>query len=436
MSSLSAITLNPIEHIEGSIRIPGSKSLSNRALLLATLAEGTTRLQNLLDAEDVHHMLDSLKQLGITITPQQEAVCVQGTSGDFPKRQAVCFLGNSGTSMRSLAAALCIAQGDYILEGIPRMYERPIADLVEGLKTLGANIDYLGQVGYPPLHIHPSSLTGGAVSLSGSTSSQYVSAVLMLAPYAIKPVTITIAGKLISKPYVQMTLDIMEQFGVKVEHGTDLKSFEIPLAHYTSPGDYWIESDASSASYFLAAAAIANKNRDKPVRVEGIGKKSLQGDSQFARVLEKMGADVHYEDHAIEISGPDKLRGIDIDMNDMPDVGMTLAMVGLFAEGPTTIHNIASWKVKETDRLHAMATELRKVGATIESGDDWIRVTPPATLQDWKHAEIETYNDHRIAMCFSLVALGGVPVTILNPSCTAKTFPTYFKDFKILAQIE
>ncbi len=427
MPTADRLTLNPIQRMNGTLQLPGSKSLSNRALLLATLAEGTTHLTNLLDAEDVQHMTNALEQVGVSITrsskaPTSHEITIKGTGGRFPIREARCFLGNSGTSMRSLAAALCAAQGDYILEGEPRMHERPIGDLVDGLRSLGAHIDYLQTPGYPPLHIHPSTLQGGEISLSGKTSSQYLSAVLMLAPYAANPVSIRIRDELISKPYVSMTVEVMRRFGIDVQVSTDGHRFEIPTGRYTSPGTYWIESDASSASYFLAAGAI----RGGTVRLEGVGSESLQGDANFARVLERMGAPVRYEAHAIEIDRAPQLQGIDIDMNDMPDAAMTLAVVALFAQGSTTIRNIASWKVKETDRLHAMATELRKVGASVETGEDWIRVAPlaPGT---WQHAQIATYNDHRIAMCFSLVALGGIPVTILDPGCTAKTFPDYFE---------
>jgi 3-phosphoshikimate 1-carboxyvinyltransferase len=427
---MNSITLSPIPRIEGTLKLPGSKSLSNRALLLATLAIGRTTLHNLLDAEDVQHMLDALQSLGIPLIRSAEnpsTLIIEGSGGYFPARQARCFLGNSGTSMRSLAAILCIGQGDYILEGEPRMYERPIGDLVEGLKALGADIDYLGEEGYPPLHIKSAPLKGGRISISGKTSSQYLSAVLMLAPYAETPVSIQISDELISKPYVLMTLDIMRTFGISVKTNADYTQFDIPLGRYISPNEYWIESDASSASYFLAAGAIAGGT----VRLEGIGKHSIQGDSRFAAVLAQMGATVRYESHAIEIDKATHLQGIDIDMNDMPDAAMTLAMVGLFAETPVTLRNIASWKVKETDRLHALSTELRKVGATVETGEDWIRVYPLKKGQ-WQYAEIATYNDHRIAMCFSLVALGGISVTILDPRCTAKTFPTYFEAFKTL----
>lgn len=427
---MNAITLSPIDRVQGTLRLPGSKSLSNRALLLATLSKGRTQLDNLLDAEDVHHMLNALNALGIENTRSTEepsTLWINGTGGVFPKRQARCFLGNSGTSMRSLTAALCIAEGDYILEGEPRMHERPIKDLVEGLNSLGARIDYIGQAGYPPLHIHPSSLRGGVVALSGKTSSQYLSAVLMLAPYAQTSVSVQITDELISKPYVTMTLETMRRFGIEAHASADYRRFDIPQGCYTSPERYWIESDASSASYFLAAAAIAGGT----VRLEGIGAESIQGDSQFAKVLERMGAPVRYEAHAIEISRASALSGIDIDMNDMPDVAMTLAIMGLFTTSPVTIRNIASWKVKETDRLHAIVTELRKVGAFVEYGEDWISVHPLPVAQR-QHATIETYNDHRIAMCFSLIACGGVPVTILDPQCTAKTFPTYFQAFDSL----
>jgi 3-phosphoshikimate 1-carboxyvinyltransferase len=431
MPTPKKLSLFPIRSINGTLALPGSKSLSNRALLLAMLAQGTTVLENVLDAEDVHHMLDTLQKLGVSCSQTADTVTITGTGGQFPQKQARCFLGNSGTSMRSLTAALCAGQGDYTLEGISRMYERPIGDLVDGLTALGAKIEYLGQIGYPPLRIHPATLRGGTVQISGKTSSQYLSAMLMLAPYAAEPVRIDIRDELISKPYVDMTMAIMKRFGLSVEKQGDYRSFLIPTGVYQSPGHYWIESDASSASYFLAAGAIGGTQGGGTVRVEGVGSQSTQGDAQFARVLEQMGATVRYEAHAIEIDTAPSLEGIDIDMNNMPDVAMTLAIVALFAKTPTSIRNIASWKVKETDRLQAMHTELTKIGAHTEIGEDWIRVFP-LPRASFKEAEISTYNDHRIAMCFSLIALSGTPVTILDPQCTAKTFPHYFEAFEKL----
>ncbi|WP_117233243.1 3-phosphoshikimate 1-carboxyvinyltransferase [Vibrio maerlii] len=418
---MESLTLQPINRVNGEVNLPGSKSVSNRALLLAALAKGTTRLTNLLDSDDIRHMLNALKALGVSYQlSEDKTVCeVEGLGKAFDSEQALeLFLGNAGTAMRPLAAALCLGGGEYILTGEPRMKERPIGHLVDALREAGADITYLENENYPPLEINAKGLSGGTVTIDGSISSQFLTAFLMSAPLAQGDVTINIAGELVSKPYIDITLHIMKQFGVEVENN-DYQTFKIKAGQsYVAPGDFLVEGDASSASYFLAAAAI----KGGEIKVTGIGKNSIQGDIQFADALEKMGAEIEWGDDYV-ISRVGELKGIDMDYNHIPDAAMTIATTALFAEGTTAIRNVYNWRVKETDRLAAMATELRKVGAEVEEGEDYIIVKPTANL---KHAAIDTYDDHRMAMCFSLVALSDTPVTINDPGCTSKTFPDYF----------
>ncbi|WLD58961.1 3-phosphoshikimate 1-carboxyvinyltransferase [Salinispirillum sp. LH 10-3-1] len=422
---MERLTLSPLSHVDGEVTIPGSKSLSNRILLLAALAEGTTQIANLLDSDDIARMLESLKALGVnyTLSDDKTRCSVTGLGGSFQSTEALTlFLGNAGTAMRPLTAALCLGQGEYTLEGIARMYERPIGDLVDTLRQLGADITYLGNAGYPPLRIRGTGLRGDRVSIKGNISSQFLTALLMSAPMAEQDLTIDVDGELVSKPYIDITLDVMARFGVAVENRNYQSFFIRGRQRYRSPGNIMVEGDASSASYFLAAGAIAGGT----VRVHGIGKASVQGDVKFADVLAQMGAKVTYSDYWIEVSRGE-LNGVDVDLNHIPDAAMTIATTALFAKGPTAIRNVYNWRVKETDRLHAMATELRKLGAEVEEGEDYIVIQPLSTLQA---AEIETYDDHRIAMCFSLAAFGNAPITILDPGCTAKTFPTYFATFR------
>lgn len=417
-----SLTLQPIKLINGTLNLPGSKSVSNRALLLAALAEGKTRLTNLLDSDDVRHMLTALTALGVEYhLSSDRTVCeITGLGGAFTASQPLeLFLGNAGTAMRPLAAALCLTDGDIVLTGEPRMKERPIGHLVDALRQGGAKIDYLEQENYPPLRLH-GGFQGGEISVDGSVSSQFLTALLMTAPLATQDTQISIQGDLVSKPYIDITLHMMKAFGIEVRHENYQRFFVAGRQQYRSPGDYLVEGDASSASYFLAAAAI----KGGVVRVTGVGRNSVQGDIRFADVLEKMGATVRWGEDYIECERGE-LHAIDMDMNHIPDAAMTIATAALFAQGgTTTLRNIYNWRVKETDRLAAMAIELRKVGAEVEEGNDYIRITPPTKL---KAAEIGTYNDHRMAMCFSLVALSDTPVTILDPKCTAKTFPDYFE---------
>jgi 3-phosphoshikimate 1-carboxyvinyltransferase len=424
------LDLPPIARVEGTVRLPGSKSISNRSLLLAALAHGTTEITGLLDADDVDRMLDALRLLGVNVARHGATrdFSVHGVAGAFPVKRAALFLGNAGTAFRPLTAVLALAGGEYELTGVERMHERPIGDLVDALRSLGADVRYLASDGHPPLAIRPGTLrAGGNVAIRGEVSSQFLSALLMALPLAGGGSSIEVIGELVSRPYVEITLNLMRRFGVRVARsGPD--RFEIPVgAAYRSPGTVAVEGDASSASYFLAAGAIGGG----PVRVEGVGRASIQGDVRFADALTTMGAGITCGDDWIEARGGAPLKGIELDCRMIPDAAMTAAVAALFARGATTLRNIASWRVKETDRIAAMATELSKLGASVESGQDWLRVTPPAALRG---ATIDTYDDHRMAMCFSLVALGGVAVRINDPQCVRKTFPDYFAEFARLSR--
>lgn len=428
------LDLAPIRRVRGTVKLPGSKSISNRTLLLAALAHGETRIRDVLESDDTRHMLEALRMLGVACEAAgARTVRISGAGGVFPAKQAALFLGNAGTAVRPLTAVLALSGGDYRLSGVPRMHERPIGDLVDALRSMGAAIDYLGTPGYPPLAIHPASIrAGGTVSIRGDTSSQFLTALLMALPLTGAKTTIHILGELISKPYVEITLNTLRRFGVEVAR-EGWSAFTIPAgARYASPGEIYVEGDASSASYFLAAGAISGLSGGGPVRVEGVGRASIQGDVRFTETLERMGANITLGDNWIEAGAGEaamrrgKLRAIAADFNHIPDAAMTAAVAALFADGPSTLRNIGSWRVKETDRIAAMAKELRKLGAMVEEGADYLRITPPpAGLTP--HATIDTYEDHRVAMCFSLAALGGVALRINDPRCVAKTFPEYFE---------
>ena len=428
MTQHESLELPPLMSAHGSVRLPGSKSISNRVLLLAALAQGTTTVRDLLHSDDTERMLDALRTLGVQVESLGDnAYRVTGCGGNFPVKQAKLFLGNAGTAFRPLTAALALSGGSYELSGVPRMHERPIGDLVDALRQLGADIKYLGNEGFPPLQISPAKLAGDTAQVRGDVSSQFLTGLLMALPLLDRTVKVEVVGELISKPYIEITLAMMARFGVVVQRD-GWRSFTVDAgSRYVSPKEIFVEGDASSASYFLAAGAIGGG----PLRVEGVGKTSVQGDVRFAEALLKMGAVITMGDNWIEAKASGRLKAIDLDCNHIPDAAMTLAVAALFADGTTTLRNIASWRVKETDRIAAMATELRKVGATVEEGADFIRVTPPAQV---KHAAIDTYDDHRMAMCFSLAAFGGAGVRINDPKCVAKTFPDYFDMFKQVTQ--
>lgn len=430
----SHLDLNPVTHVQGVVHLPGSKSISNRILLLAALAEGDTNISELLASDDTLVMLNALQNLGVHW--QQKGVTqnyvVQGTAGKFPVKQADIFMGNAGTAIRPLVAALSVLGGDYTVHGVQRMHERPIGDLVEALQNAGAEITYTGNPGFPPLHIQRGKIRAHGWQVRGNVSSQFLTALLMAAPLIDHTIEIEVVGELISKPYIEITLNLMQRFGVTVRRD-GWQKFTIDAGQrYRSPGHIQVEGDASSASYFLAAGAICGG----PVRVTGVGKNSIQGDVRFIDALKKMGAEVVIGDNFIEARSHGALKAIDADFNAIPDAAMTIAIAALYAEGTSVLRNIGSWRVKETDRIEAMATELRKLGAQVEAGPDYLAITPPA---QFKPASIATYDDHRMAMCFSLVCLNGVlragtKVRILDPKCVAKTFPDYFSVFAGIKQ--
>jgi len=424
------LDIEPIFRAAGTVRMPGSKSISNRVLLLAALSRGETRVKDLLDADDTRVMLEALERLGVAIERDRGgSVAVRGVGGSLPVKSAELSLGNAGTAFRPLTAVLALCGGEYRLSGTPRMHERPIGDLVDALRALGARIEYSGREGFPPLALHAGTIKRGAsVRVRGDVSSQYLSALLMALPLANSETRIEVEGELVSKPYVEITLNLMRRFGVQVRRD-GWSVFIVPASSYATPGEMHVEGDASSASYFLAAGAISGLTGGGPVRVEGVGSASIQGDVRFTEVLEHMGASISMGENWIEsVAGPEarargKLKAIDADLNHIPDAAMTAAVAALFADGTSTLRNIASWRVKETDRIAAMANELRKLGAAVEEGADTLRVTPPLTLRP---ATIATYDDHRMAMSFSLAALGGIKVRINDPGCVGKTFPEYF----------
>ncbi len=420
------LDLAPVTRAQGSVHLPGSKSISNRTLLLAALAQGETEIRDLLKSDDTDRMLEALTALGVGLTKIGENdYRVQGTGGSFPNKEADLFLGNAGTAFRPLTAALALSGGTYKLHGVARMHERPIGDLVDALRQIGADITYLGQEGFPPLLIKPAQIAAkGTIKIRGDVSSQFLTALLMALPMTGKETQIELVSELISKPYIEITLKLMAQFGVNVVRD-GWERFTVPAATgYNSPGRLFVEGDASSASYFLAAGALGGG----PLRVQGVGANSIQGDVAFADALADIGVTITKGENWIEASAPSlPLQAFDRDFNHIPDAAMTLAVVALFCDGPSRLTNIASWRVKETDRIAAMATELRKLGAIVEEGEDWLRVTPVKELI--ANAAIDTYDDHRMAMCFSLATFGGVPVRINDPKCTAKTFPTYFDVF-------
>ena len=442
MFATAFLDIPPLASAAGAVQLPGSKSISNRLLLLAALSSGRTTLHDLLDSDDTRVMLDALRAIGCTIDGDGSTVSIDGLNGCLGKQQADLFLGNAGTAMRPLTAALAVLGGDFTLRGVPRMHERPIGDLVDALRQLGCRIDYLGKDGYPPLRIgKPSLALSQPIKVRGDVSSQFLTALLLALPLvARQDIVLEVVGELISRPYVEITLNLLARFGVPVQREA-WQRFVIPAGcRLQSPGPIHVEADASSASYFIALGAIA-ASAPSAIRINGVGADSIQGDIRFVEAARLMGARVESGPNWLEASRAPGRAGqallpIDLDCNHIPDAAMTLAVMALYAQGTSTLRNIASWRVKETDRIAAMAAELRKFGATVEEGPDFIRITPPGSPADWRTASIETYDDHRIAMCFSLAAFNpaGLPVRIRDPKCVAKTYPDYFETFFSVAQ--
>ncbi len=440
MFSTEFLDLPHLVGAAGNITLPGSKSISNRVLLLAALCEGTTTVHDLLDSDDTRVMLTALEMLGCDIGRSGGALIVTGLGGELRQRQAKLFLGNAGTAMRPLTAALAVLGGEFELSGVARMHERPIGDLVDALRQLGCAIDYLGQPGFPPLRVgSPDLRLDAPISVRGDVSSQFLTSLLMALPLvAQRDIVIEVAGELISRPYIEITLNLLERFGVAVQRD-GWQRFTIPAGcRLQSPGDVYVEADASSASYFIALGAIASSaTLERGITIKGVGANSIQGDIRFIEAARAMGARVQSTENSLHIQrGIWPLQAIDMDCNHIPDAAMTLAVMALYANGPTTLRNIGSWRVKETDRIAAMAAELSKLGATVEDGADWLRINPPARAQDWQPATIHTYDDHRVAMCFALAALNpaSLGVRIADPKCVAKTFPDYFETLFSVAQ--
>jgi 3-phosphoshikimate 1-carboxyvinyltransferase len=442
MYTTEFLDIAPLACAGGTVQLPGSKSISNRVLLLAALSEGTTTIADLLDSDDTRVMLQALRLLGCGVQPQTNGrLQIAGLGGQLDARQAALFLGNAGTAMRPLSAALSLLAatqgGQFELSGVPRMHERPIGDLVDALRQLGCPVQYLGTEGYPPLRLGDGQAHALAlhepIRVRGDVSSQFLTALLLALPLvaAQQDVVIEVVGELISRPYIDITLNLLRKFGVLVREDGEAH-FVIPAgSRFASPGEIAVEGDASSASYFIALGALAApKAGANGITIEGVGLASIQGDIRFVQAARLMGAEITGEANRLHIRrGAWPLKAIDLDCNHIPDAAMTLAVMALFADGTTTLRNIASWRVKETDRIAAMTLECRKLGATIEEGADFIRITPPASPQAWRAASIHTYDDHRVAMCFSLAAFNpaGLPVRIEDPQCVAKTFPDYFE---------
>jgi len=439
MFATEFLDIPPLASAGGTVVLPGSKSISNRLLLLAALSRGTTTLHDLLDSDDTRVMLDALRQLGCGVRQTGTTVAIDGLDGQLPNQQADLFMGNAGTAIRPLTATLAVLGGDFKLHGVPRMHERPIGDLVDALRQLGCAITYLGVDGFPPMRIgEPVLKLDAPVKVRGDVSSQFLTALLMALPLvAKKDIVIEVVGELISRPYIEITLNLLARFGIAVVRN-GWQRFTIPAGcQLQSPGEIHVEADASSASYFIALGAISTGAEGQDlgfsqngIRIEGVGADSIQGDIRFMEAAQMMGAQIDSGPNWLHVRrGAWPLQAIDLDCNHIPDAAMTLAVMALYADGTTTLRNIASWRVKETDRIAAMATELRKFGATVEEGADYIRVTPPASVHQWRAASVHTYDDHRVAMCFSLAAFNpaGLPVRILDPKCVAKTFPDYFE---------
>ena len=440
MFTTAFLDLPALDAAAGEVLLPGSKSISNRVLLLSALSLGTTTVYDLLASDDTRVMLDGLRQIGCEVEESGSTVRITGLGGRKPVSPCSLFMGNAGTAMRPLTAALALLGGEFELSGVPRMHERPIGDLVDALRQLGCHIDYLGNPGYPPLRIAhsngvPALALNHPIQVRGDVSSQFLTALLMALPLVATQtaVHIEVVGELISKPYIAITLQLLARFGIQVHHD-NWQRFTIPAgSQYQSPGSIYVEADASSASYFIALGAIASSaEASNSIKIQGVGLDSIQGDIRFVEAAQAMGAKVTGGPNWLEVQrGAWPLKAIDLDCNHIPDAAMTLAVMALYATGTTTLRNIASWRVKETDRIAAMANELRKLGATVQEGADYIQITPPASAEQWKAASIHTYDDHRVAMCFSLATFNPaqLPVRIEDPKCVAKTFPDYFEAF-------
>ena len=447
MFDIEYLDIPPLNRAGGKVRLPGSKSISNRVLLLAALSRGKTTVHDVLASDDTGVMLAALHQLGCTIEQRGNTVTIDGLNGRLVNKNARLFMGNAGTAMRPLTAALAMLGGEFELSGVARMHERPIGDLVDSLRQLGCEIEYLGHVGFPPLRLlprEPGNLSlNQPIRIRGDVSSQFLTALLMALPLvADQDICIEVVGELISRPYIEITLNLLAKFGIHVRRD-GWQRFVIPVgSSYMSPGEIYIEGDASSASYFIALGAITEGTKPASnIEISGVGADSIQGDIRFMDAARMMGAQIDSTPNTLRVSRGARgigwpLRAIDLDCNHIPDAAMTLAIMALYASGTTTLRNIASWRVKETDRLAAMACELRKLGATVEEGNDFIKITPPDTVDAWNSASIHTYDDHRMAMCFSLAAFNPAQksIRILDPKCVAKTYPDYFEDLFELAE--
>ena len=433
MFDIEYLDIPPLARAGGTVRLPGSKSISNRVLLLAALSRGQTTVHDLLASDDTAVMLTALKQLGCTVEQDGDTAVIGGLGGQLVQTKATLFMGNAGTAMRPLTAALALLGGEFELSGVARMHERPIGDLVDALRQLGCAIDYLGNEGFPPLRLRPGHLKlEDPIRVRGDVSSQFLTALLMALPLvASRDICIEVVGELISRPYIEITLNLLKRFGIQVQRD-GWQRFTIPAgSQYQSPGQIHVEGDASSASYFIALGALAESTTGQNgIEILGVGADSIQGDIRFIEAARMMGAEIESTPNSLRISrGAWPLKAIDLDCNHIPDAAMTLAVMALYADGTTTLRNIASWRVKETDRIAAMACELQKLGASVEEGLDYLKITPPAQPAQWKTAAIHTYDDHRVAMCFSLAAFNPaqLPIRILDPKCVAKTFPDYFE---------
>ena len=416
--------LKGFSYVKGKVTLPGSKSITNRLILLASLSKNKTILKNYLESDDTKHMVIALKNLGVKIEKDEDSLIVYGSDKSFPVKNCELFLGNAGTAFRPLTAVLALMKGHYKLSGVDRMNERPIKDLVDSLELMGATINYINKDGFPPLKIDPiSNHFCNEITIKGNVSSQFLTALLMAAPLIQKPVTIKVEGDLISKPYINITLKLLERFGIYYQNKNWHKFILDDVCSYQNPSFIEVEGDASSASYFFGAAAIAGV-----IEVFGINKKSIQGDIYFLEILKDMGAKITYKDHSVVVEKATILKGLQVDCKMIPDAAMTLATMALFCKGATKLYNIASWKVKETDRIIAMQTELLKLGAKVLSTNDSITITPPERINN--NIQINTYDDHRMAMCFSLVTLNKNSVIINDPECVKKTYPNYFHDFE------